>query len=186
MNKLLLNLQGLSANDYERLHTSIVQDLIRLHKIIPNYQEDVPLLLQNWLEAFDWDIGDWLTSIDEFKFIIDKSLRNVIRLIKSGQLNDPKFYSQVAELCKVIKQYDGQWYYVDAPPQIDVFYHFYDNQYITQVVKPYNLSLIMEAIYVIKDNTPILDDNICDILSFLNDEKHFTKHQVDTEIYAIE
>ena len=73
----------------------------------------------------------------------------------------------------------------------------------------------METIYVLKDNTPIVDDNICDILSFLhlrtfktppkgavmsdegdadwassmpngvNDESCFTKHQVDTEIYAI-
>jgi hypothetical protein len=29
-----------------------------------------------------------------------------------------------------------------------------------------------------------VDDNICDILSFLNDEKFITKHQVDTIIYG--
>ena len=187
MDSLLLRLQGLrpTANDYPDISTSIEHDLIRLYKIIPNYQAGVDVVLQNWLEAFDWENGDWLTSIDEFKFIIDKNLRQVISLIKTGQLNDPKYHTDVANLYNLLKQYDGQWHYVDAPPQIEVLYHFYDNQYITQIVRPYNLSLIMEAIYVIKDKTPIVDDNICDILSFLNNEAHFTKQQVDAEIYAI-
>ena len=130
-------------------------------------------------------MDNWLLSINTIKFDIDKNLRRVIKLIKTGLLNDPKYHSDVANLCKVIKQYDNQWFYVEPPPHIMVFYDFYDTQYITHIVKPYNLSLILEAIYVIKDNTPIVDDNICDILSFLNDETHFTKHQVDTEIYAI-
>ncbi len=182
MDRFLLGLQGFNAtaDDYENLHISIVEDLQKLHKFIPNYQEGVPLL-----GGVYWDIGVWLTRIDSIKFKIDKNLRQVISLVKTGQLNDPKFYTQVANLYKAIKQYDGRWHYVNAPPQFRVFYHFYDTQYITQVVKPYNLSLIMESIYVIKDKTPIVDDNICDILSFLNDETHFTKHQVDTEIYAI-
>lgn len=174
----MIHLQG-SANDYDNLHTSIVQDLQKIHIIIPNYQEGGPLL-----EGVYWDIDVLFARIHAIKFEIDKKLRQMITLIHSGQLNDPKFYSQVADLYKVIKQYDGRWFYVDAPPQIDVFYHYYE-KYITHIVKPYNLSLILEAIYVIKDKTPIVDDNICDILSFLNDETHFTKHQVDTEIYSI-
>jgi hypothetical protein len=157
-----------------------VEDLQTLHKFIPDYQEGVPLL-----DGVYWDIGVWITRIDAIKIIIDKKIRQVIHLVKTGQLNDPKYHTDVSNLYKSIKHYDSRWYYIDAPPQVSVFYHFYDNQYITQIVKPYNLSLIMESIYVIKDNTPIVDDNICDILSFLNDEKHFTKHQVDTEIYAI-
>jgi hypothetical protein len=184
MERLLLGLQTdgltLTANDYPRLHTTLESDLRSLHKFIPPYQEGDPLL-----ESIYWDIGVWLTRIDTIKFIIDKNLRRVIHLIKTGQLNDPKYHADVANLYKVIKQYDNRWVYVDAPPQIEVFYHFYDNQYIKHIVKPYNLSLILEAIYVIKDNTPIVDDNICDILSFLNDEKYFTKHQVDTEIYDL-
>ena len=182
MDRLILGLQGNNptANDYASLHTTIVQDLQKLHKFIPNYQEGAPLL-----DGVYWDIGVWFTRIDAIKFIIDKKLRQVISLVKTGQLNDTKFYSQVADLYKAIKQYDGRWFYIAAPPQITVFYHYYENLYIIHIVKPYNLSLLIEAIYVIKDKTPIVDDNICDILSFLNDEEHFTKHQVDTEIYAI-
>jgi hypothetical protein len=181
MNGFILKLNGLNptADDYARLSNSIEQDLIKLHKFIPAYQEGAPLL-----EGVYWDIGVWISRIDAIKFEINKKLRQVILLVKTGQLNDPKFYSEVANLCKEIKQYDNRWYYVVAPPQIVVFYHFYE-QYITHIVKPYNLSLILESIYVIKDKTPIVDDNICDILSFLNDEKHFTKHQVDYEIYSI-
>jgi hypothetical protein len=41
MDRLILGLQGNNptANDYANLHTTIVQDLQKLHKFIPNYQE---------------------------------------------------------------------------------------------------------------------------------------------------
>ena len=182
MSRLIMRINGLkpTENDYARISNSIEQDLTNLHKFIPEYQEGAPLL-----EGVYWNIGVWITRIDAIKFIIDKNLTQVICLVKTGRLNDPKYHSDVEKLYKCVKQYDNRWFYVDAPLQIKWFCHLYDNHYIRQVVKPYKKSLILETIYVIKDKTPIVDDNICDILSFLNDEKHFTKHQVDTEIYAI-
>ena len=133
--------------------------------------------MQGWFENIE--------SIDAINDKINKHLRQVIRLVKTGQLNDIKYHSDVANLYRTIKQYDNRWFYIDAPLQIKMFCHLYDTKYIPHVVKPYNKSLIIEAMYVIKNKTPMVDDNICDILSFLNDETYFTKHQVDSEIYSI-
>ena len=177
MNNLILKLNGITptATDFVNLHTSIVRDLQTMHSIIPAYG---PIYLQDLVEGLGWGMEDWLVTISQFKHAIDKSLRQVISLIRNGLLNDPKYRTEVAILYKVIKGYDNQWRYVDAPPQIMSFYHVYKN-----VVKSYDIAFIAAAISAIKENTPIVDNNICDILSFLNDEKYFTKHQIDSVIY---
>ena len=167
------------ANDFQNLYRSIEEDLGKTY--ITGFDYD------GWIQSLNlYQFYDWVNSMYRIRDRIDVTLIQVISLIETGQLNDPTYHQDVTNLYGVIKQYDSKWMvYIDAPLQIMKFYQLYESHYITQLVKPYNLSLILETIYVIKDKTPIVDDNICDILSFLNDEKHFTKHQVDTEIYAI-
>jgi hypothetical protein len=175
MDKLILRLQGLSANDYANLHTSIVQDLQKIHIII------IPHIPAG-AEGVNLD-NEAVEIIEANTTKIDNKIRIVIHLIKSGQLNDHKYHTDVAKLYEVVK--NSEKIMIFGSSQITVFCHLYINHYIINVVKPYNLSLLIEAIYVIKNKTPIVDDNICDILTFLNDETYFTKHQVDSEIYSI-
>jgi hypothetical protein len=123
-------------------------------------------------ESFDELI---MTSITK----LDNLTTQVNSLIQNKQLNEFKYHQDVTILYNRLKQYDT---YNFISYKFANFYGVYD-WYITHVVNPYTISLIRETINVLKDQTPIVDDNICDILSFLNDEKLMTKHQVDSEIY---
>jgi hypothetical protein len=176
MNDLIFKLNGIipTATNFVNLSQSIGNELSIINDII--FNEENP-------EEHSLDY--WLKIIDASKTKITKMMRQVNSLVKNGWLSDPEYHTEVAKLYGLIKHHEFLWLYTEAPSQFSSFYHIYENQYIKNVVKPYHKSLILEAIYAIKDNTPIVDDNICDILSFLNDESYFTKHQVDSEIYDI-
>lgn len=53
-----------------------------------------------------------------------------------------------------------------------------------EIVKPYHINMIHETSSVLKSETLISDDNICDILSYLTDESIITKREVDTFVYT--
>lgn len=123
--------------------------------------------------------GGYIFQIEVSERGINKMVRQVNSLIKNGCLNDVIYHNDVAKLYGILTD-DS----VKHLQQVKSFYNLYNNHY-KKVVKAYHKSLLLEAIWVIKDNTPIVNDNICDILSFLNDEKYFSKHQIDDEIYEI-
>ncbi len=181
MNELILNLNGITpnANDFGELSLSICNELRIINEADTNINDIIFINEENAGNTLDY----WTEVIDASQTRITKIMRKINNLLKNGWLNDAKYHNEVANLYSVIKQHDHLWLYNENPPQFTRFYNLYGNHYINNVVKPYNKSLILEAIYVIKNNTPIVDDNICDILSFLNDEKYFKKHQVDSEIY---
>ena len=182
MNELILRLNGITpnANDFTNLSVSIGNELRIINDADTNINDIIFIDAEN---PEDNPLDYWMEIIDTSQTRIKRIMRQINSLIKNGLLNDSKYHTEVANLYSVIKQHDYLWLYNENPPQFTRFYHLYTNHYIKNVVKPYNKSLILEAIYVIKDNTPIVDANICDILSFLNDEKYFTKNQVDSEIY---
>ena len=124
----------------------------------------------------------WFEVIDESKKKINKITRHVNSLILNDQLNDPKYHDDVTKFYKLVRSYDSLWKFIDPPKQFSALHRLH-KYYINNIVKPYRLSVMRESISVIKNKTPIVDDNICDILSYLNDEKFITKHQVDTFIY---
>lgn len=167
--------------DFIHLSKSIGSELAIIHEADTKLNDIIFVNAENPGESLDY----WLKIIDTSKTKISKMMRKVNSLVKNGWLSDYMYHAEVTKLYGVINQHEFLWLYTDSPPQFISFYHLYNNYYIQNVIKPYNKSLILEAIYAIKDNTPIVDDNICDILSFLNDEKYFTKHQVDNEIYDI-
>jgi hypothetical protein len=182
MNELILRLNGITpnANDFTNLSVSIGNELRIINDADTNINDIIFIDAEN---PEDNPLDYWMEIIDTSQTRIKRIMRKINSLIKNGLLNDSKYHTEVANLYAVIKQHDYLWLYNENPPQFTRFHNLYTNHYIKNVVKPYNKSLILEAIYVIKDNTPIVDDNICDILSFLNDEKYFKKHQVDSEIY---
>ena len=151
---------------------SIIEADTNLTDIIFDNPEDPRFSLDFWFEV-----------IDESKKKINKITRHVNSLILNDQLNDPKYHDDVTKFYKLVRSYDSLWKFIEPPKQFSALHRLYE-YYINQIVKPYRLSLISESICVIKDKTPIVDDNICDILSYLNDEKFITKHQVDTIVYG--
>jgi hypothetical protein len=178
MNDFILRLNGIvpTENNYVNLLNSIASEFAIINDAITK--------LNNLILINEENPGiEWLKIIDASKTKMTKMMRQVNSLVKNGWLSDPQYHAEVAKLYELIQQNQLLWLYTEAPSQIMSFYNIYREHYIKNVVKPYHKSLIIEAIYAIKDNTPIVDDNICDILSFLNDEKYFTKHQIDAEIY---
>ena len=182
MNELILNLNGITpnANDFGELSLSICNELRIINDADTNINDIIFIDAEN---PEDNPLDYWTEIIDASQTRIKRIMRKINNLLKNGWLNDATYHNEVANLHTVIKHHEFLWVFIEAPSQFTRFYHLYNRHYINNVVKPYNKSLILEAIYVIKNNTPIVDDNICDILSFLNDEKYFKKHQVDSEIY---
>jgi hypothetical protein len=180
MNDFILRLNGIvpAENNFVNLSNSIGSEFAIINDAVIKLNDAILINQEN-------PGSEWLQIIDTSKTKMAKMMRQVNSLVKNGWLSDPKYHAEVAKLYELIKQHDLLWLYTEVPSQIMSFYNIYREHYIKNVVKPYHKSLILEAIYAIKDNTPIVDDNICDILSFLNDEKYFTKHQVDSEIYEI-
>jgi hypothetical protein len=61
---------------------------------------------------------------------------------------------------------------------VDEYYKF-----INKVVIPRKLEYIATIIDTLQTQTILVDDNICDILSFLNRADMITRHSVDTMVY---
>jgi hypothetical protein len=61
---------------------------------------------------------------------------------------------------------------------VDEYYRFLNN-----VVIPRKREYIASIIDTLQTQTILVDDNICDILSFLNKTDMITKHSVDTMVY---
>ena len=121
--------------------------------------------------------------IHEFKDVLIK----MTCLIKNGELNDLKYHDDMSvfyNLLFVTYEYTmDELLDCGCKTIINKFKKTYI-KYRKSVVIPYHCLLICETVRVIKVKTPIADDNICDILSYLNDEKIIKKHTVDTFIYT--
>lgn len=61
---------------------------------------------------------------------------------------------------------------------VDGYYRF-----MNEVVIPRKREYISNIIDTLQTETILVDDNICDILSFLNKHEMITKHSVDTMVY---
>jgi hypothetical protein len=94
----------------------------------------------------------------------------------------------MSELFKLLfVRYEYVWDSYDGLEMISSLLKKRIKLYMKEIVKPYpgkHRSLIRETTGVLKSETPISEDNICDILSYLTDETVITKHEVDTFVYA--
>jgi len=61
---------------------------------------------------------------------------------------------------------------------VDGYYRF-----MNEVVIPRKREYIASVINILQTETILVDDNICDILSFLNKHDMITRHSVDTMVY---
>jgi hypothetical protein len=61
---------------------------------------------------------------------------------------------------------------------VDGYYRF-----MNEVVIPRKREYIASIINILQTETNLVDDNICDILSFLNKHEMITRHSVDTMVY---
>jgi hypothetical protein len=120
---------------------------------------------------------------------INKMTKQFITKIKNHQFDHQKYHDDVTKFYEDIGHYIDS---IELSPELGIDYpieflkfkRMYKNYYLEKVIKPYQMTLINESISIIKHKTPIADDNICDIMSYLNDKKIITKHEVDTIIYA--
>ena len=153
MNELILKLNGITpnANDFGELYLSICNEL----KIINDADTKINDIIFINEENPETTLDYWTEIIDTSQTRIKRIMRQINSLLKEGMLNDAKYHNEVANLYTVIKQHDYLWLYNENPPQFTRFHNLYTNHYIKNVVKPYNKSLILESIYVIKCNTQL-------------------------------
>ena len=118
---------------------------------------------------------------------INSLLRRVRWRIKKGKIDDHKYHDDMAYLYNLLFV-ENQWvlesYRLTRPPSRLLKSRII--QYEKQIVEPYQMNhllMMRDAIYVLKHETPISEDNICDIMSYLTDEVVISKHQVDKIIY---
>jgi hypothetical protein len=113
---------------------------------------------------------------------------SVSRRIRNGDFDDRKYHKDMSELFKLLfVRYEYVWDSYDGLEMISSLLKKRIKLYMKEIVKPYpgkHRSLIRETTGVLKSETPISEDNICDILSYLTDETVITKHEVDTFVYA--
>jgi hypothetical protein len=113
---------------------------------------------------------------------------SVSRRIRNGDFDDRKYHKDMSELFKLLfVRYEYVWDSYDGLEMISSILKKRIKLYMEEIVKPYpgkHRSLIRETTGVLKSETPISEDNICDILSYLTDETVITKHEVDTFVYA--
>ena len=136
---------------------------------------------------------DFSLDVDEHtkkcKRKINKMTKDFITKIQNHQFDHPKYHDDVTKFHEDI---DLNIECIDLSPELGIgcpkeflnFQRMYKNYYLEQVIKPYQMTIIHDSICTIKDKTPIADDNICDIMSYLNDKKIITKHEVDNIVYA--
>jgi hypothetical protein len=119
---------------------------------------------------------------------INKKTKQFITKIKNHKFDHPKYHDDVTEFYKDIDDYI-EWMdlspelFIDCPIEFLKFQRLFEKYYLEEVIKPYQMTLINESICILKDKTPIADDSICDIMSYLTDKQIITKHEVDTIIY---
>lgn len=129
-----------------------------------------------------------------FKSNMSEWFHTVNRSIAVGKFDDPKYHKDMSKLFELLfVDFDYMW---DLDHEFDNIWYSYDEiqiqssclkkmiqLYMEEIVKPYHIKMIRETASVLKSETPISADNICDIMSYLTDETFITKHEVDTFVY---
>jgi hypothetical protein len=132
-----------------------------------------------------------------FKDNITKCFHTANYRIASGEFDDPKYHKDMSKLFELLFVdfdymwdledgfgFDDSWYSCDEIQIVSSNLKKLIQLYIEEIVRPYHINMIHETASVLKSETLISDDNICDILSYLTDESIITKHEVDTFVYT--
>lgn len=130
-----------------------------------------------------------------FKDNMTKCFHTVNYRIARGEFDDPKYHKDMSKLFELLfVDFDYMWDLENVFD--DSWYSCYEIQiqsshlkkliqlFMEEIVKPYHINMIHETSSVLKSETLISDDNICDILSYLTDESIITKREVDTFVYT--